>query len=72
MHAKGRNMNDSSPEADKLKGSTKSAAGKASGDKGLEAEGKTDRIQAEGRQAAEEIKDAARGAAESLKNGPKH
>lgn len=65
-------MNDSSPEVDKLKGSAKSAAGKASSDKGLEAEGKTDKIQAEGRQAAKEIRDTAREAAESLRNGPKH
>ena len=65
-------MNETSPEIDKLKGSVKSAAGKARGDKGLEAEGKTDKIQAEGRQAAEEIKDTARGAAETLRNGPKH
>lgn len=65
-------MNDSSAEADKLKGSAISAAGKASGDKGRQAEGKTEKIQAEGRQAAEEIIDTARGTAESLGNGPKH
>ena len=65
-------MNDSSAEADKLKGSAKSAAGKASGDKGLQAEGKTEKVQAEGRQAAEEIIDTAHGTAESLGNGPKH
>ncbi len=65
-------MDDNSPEADKLKGAAKSAAGEATGEKGLEAEGKTDQAQAEGRQALEEIKDTARGAAESLRTGPKH
>ena len=63
-------MNDNSPQTEKLKGKAKSVAGKATGNKDLEAEGKTDQVEAHGRQAAETAKHTARRAADSLKNGP--
>lgn len=44
--------------AEKLGGKGKEAAGKASGDEHLEAEGKTDQSKADLKQAGEKIKDA--------------
>lgn len=65
-------MNDNSHKAEEIKGKAKAAAGKAAGDTGLEAEGKTDHMKAEGKQAGQEVKDAARGVADSFEKGPKH
>ena len=42
------------------KGKLKSAAGRASGDKDLEAEGKADRVRGNLKQAGEKLKDAAK------------
>lgn len=65
-------MNENSHKAEEIKGKAKTAAGKASGDKSLEAEGKADVVQAEGKQAGDDVKNTTRGVADSLKNGPKH
>jgi uncharacterized protein YjbJ (UPF0337 family) len=53
--------------ADKAKGAIKEGAGKVSGDKKLEAEGKTDKAKGNLHHAAGDVKDAARKAADSLK-----
>jgi len=53
--------------ADKAKGTIKEGAGKISGDKELEHEGKTDKAKGDLHEAAGNIKDAARKAADSLK-----
>ncbi|CCD91546.1 conserved hypothetical protein [Bradyrhizobium sp. ORS 375] len=45
--------------ADKAKGSIKDAAGKVTGDKELQSEGKIDKAKGEARQAAGDVKDAA-------------
>jgi uncharacterized protein YjbJ (UPF0337 family) len=50
-----------SNKADELKGQAKEAAGKATGDEGLEAEGKGDQGVANLKQAGEKVKDAFRG-----------
>lgn len=65
-------MNENSHKAEEIKGKAKAAAGKATGDKGLEAEGKTDVVQAEGKQAGDDVKNTARGVADSFRDGPKH
>ena len=43
---------------DKVKGSMKEAAGKMTGEKRTEAEGKTDQAKGDARQAKEKVKDA--------------
>jgi uncharacterized protein YjbJ (UPF0337 family) len=46
--------------ADKVSGAAKEAAGKVTGDKRLEAEGKVDKIKGEAREVLGDAKDAAR------------
>ena len=46
--------------ADKVKGAVKDAAGKMTGDKKLQAEGKIDKAKGEAHKAAGDVKDAAR------------
>jgi uncharacterized protein YjbJ (UPF0337 family) len=53
--------------ADKAKGTIKHGAGKLSGDKELEHEGKADKAKGDLHEAAGNVKDAARKAADSLK-----
>lgn len=53
--------------ADKAKGAIKEGAGKLSGDKDLEAEGKMDKAEGSAHNAAGDVKDAARDAADTLK-----
>jgi uncharacterized protein YjbJ (UPF0337 family) len=50
--------------ADKAKGTIKDAAGKAMGDKELQAEGKVDKAKGAAHQAVGDVKDAARKASE--------
>jgi uncharacterized protein YjbJ (UPF0337 family) len=47
--------------AEKVKGQVKEAAGRATGDRGLEAEGRADKARANLKQAGEKVKDAFRG-----------
>ncbi|WP_166822532.1 CsbD family protein [Brevibacterium limosum] len=65
-------MNEKPHKAEEIKGKAKTAAGKATGDQSLEAEGKTDVAEAEGKQAADNVKNTVRGVADSLRNDPKH
>ena len=51
--------------ADKAKGAVKDAAGKMTGDKQMQAEGKTDKAKGAARQAVGDVKDAARRADKS-------
>jgi len=53
--------------ADKAKGAIKEGAGKLSGDKKLETEGKFDKAKGDVHNAAGDVKDAARKAADALK-----
>ena len=53
--------------AEKAKGAIKEGAGKVSGDKSIGTEGKIERAKGAGHNAAGEVKDAARNAADSLK-----
>ena len=53
--------------ADKVKGAIKEGAGKLSGDKDLEAEGKIDKAKGSAHNAAGDVKDAARDAVDALK-----
>lgn len=53
--------------ADKAKGSVKQAAGKLTGDKEMEREGRADKAKGDVHKAAGNVKDAARNAADSLK-----
>lgn len=53
--------------AEKTKGAIKEGAGKVSGDKKLETEGKADKAKGALHNAAGDVKDAARNAADSLK-----
>lgn len=53
--------------AQKAKGAVKDAAGRATGTKKLQAEGKADKVAGAAHQAAGNVKDAARKAADSLK-----
>ena len=46
--------------SDKIKGSIKEAAGKVTGDKRTEAEGKADQVKGDAKQAVEKVKDAFR------------
>ena len=52
---------------DKVKGAVKEGAGKLTGDKRTEAEGKTDRAKGDVQGAAQDAKDAAKGVGDSLK-----
>jgi uncharacterized protein YjbJ (UPF0337 family) len=52
---------------DKAKGSLKEAAGKATGDRRIEAEGKTDKAKGEAKQARHDVKESAKGVRDSLK-----
>lgn len=51
---------------DKVKGSLKEAAGKLTGDKRTEAEGKTDQAKGDMKNAAHDAKESAKGVADSL------
>jgi uncharacterized protein YjbJ (UPF0337 family) len=53
--------------ADKAKGAIKEGAGKVSGDKELQNEGKMDKAKGAAHKAAGDVKDAARDAADALK-----
>lgn len=53
--------------ADKAKGAIKEGAGKLTGDKDMEAEGKIDKAKGSAHNAAGDVKDAARDAADALK-----
>ena len=53
--------------ADKAKGAIKEGAGKLTGDKDMEAEGKMDKAKGAAHNAAGDVKDAARDAADALK-----
>ncbi|MFO1038474.1 MAG: CsbD family protein [Geminicoccaceae bacterium] len=53
--------------ADKVKGSVKEAAGKLTGDKRTEAEGKTDQAKGKVKNAADDVTEKAKGARDSLK-----
>jgi len=53
--------------ADKAKGAVKEGAGKLSGDKELQNQGKVDKAKGAAHKAAGDVKDAARHAADSLK-----
>ncbi|MCC2664969.1 MAG: CsbD family protein [Geminicoccaceae bacterium] len=52
---------------DKAKGVMKEAAGKATGDKRIETEGKVDRAKGEVKDAAHQAKESAKGVRDSLK-----
>ena len=52
---------------DKVKGSVKEAAGKMTGDKRTEAEGKTDRAKGDVKDAARSTKESVKGVRDSLK-----
>ncbi|CAM5462520.1 CsbD family protein [Streptomyces narbonensis] len=51
---------------DKAKGKLKEAAGKATGDKRLETEGKTDQMKGKAREVGEAVRDRAKGVRDSL------
>jgi uncharacterized protein YjbJ (UPF0337 family) len=53
--------------ADKAKGAIKEGAGKLTGNKSMEAEGKMDKLKGAARSVAGDVKDAARKAAEAAK-----
>ena len=53
--------------ADKVKGAIKEGAGNLNGDKGMEAEGKIDKAKGSAHNAAGDVKDTARDAADALK-----
>ncbi|MBP0109740.1 MULTISPECIES: CsbD family protein [Bradyrhizobium] len=53
--------------ADKAKGTIKEGAGKLSGDKDLQTEGKADKAKGAVHKAAGDVKDAARDAADAMK-----
>jgi uncharacterized protein YjbJ (UPF0337 family) len=53
--------------ADKAKGTIKEGAGKISGDKKMQQEGKADKVKGDVHKAAGDVKDAARNAAGALK-----
>jgi uncharacterized protein YjbJ (UPF0337 family) len=53
--------------ADKAKGAIKQGAGKLTGDKEMEAEGKMDKAKGSAHNVAGDVKDAARDAADSIK-----
>ena len=51
---------------DKIKGNIKEAAGKVSGDKRLEAEGKTDKAKGDVKKAAGDVSESAKGVRDSI------
>ena len=53
---------------DKIKGAVKEGAGKLTGDKRTEAEGKTDQAKGEVKNAARDVKETAKGVRDSLKD----
>jgi uncharacterized protein YjbJ (UPF0337 family) len=53
---------------DKVKGSIKEAAGKVTGDRRTEAEGKTDQAKGTAKNAARDVKEGAKGVRDSLKD----
>lgn len=53
--------------AEKAKGSIKEGAGKLTGDKEMQTEGKVDKAKGSAHEAAGDVKDAARNAADTLK-----
>ncbi len=55
-------------EKDKAKGSIEEAAGKVTGDRETEAEGKTDRTKGEAKDTAQDVKEGVKGVKDSLKN----
>ena len=55
-------------KSDKVKGSIKEAAGKVTGDRRTEAEGKTDQAKGEAKNAARDVKETAKGVRDSLKD----
>jgi len=57
----------SSGTVDKAKGAVKEAAGKLTGDKRTEAEGKTDQAKGKVKNAADDVTESAKGARDSLK-----
>ena len=56
-----------SDKAEELKGKAKAAVGKATDDKGLEAEGRTDAAKSKGKQFGDDVKDSLKGVKDSLK-----
>ena len=52
---------------DKVKGAVKEGAGKLTGDKRTEAEGKTDQAKGKAKNAASDVKESAKGVRDSLK-----
>lgn len=52
---------------DKAKGKVKEAVGKVTGDRRTEAEGKTDQVKGEVKDAAHDVKESVKGATDSLK-----
>jgi uncharacterized protein YjbJ (UPF0337 family) len=54
--------------ADKAKGTIKEGAGKLTGDKEMENEGKLDKARGSAHNAAGDVKDAARNAADAIRN----
>lgn len=58
-----------SATVDKVKGTVKEAAGKVTGDKCLEAEGKTDKAMGQVKTATDKATDAAKGVRDSLRKG---
>lgn len=57
---------------DKVKGSIKEGVGKATGDKRTEAEGKTDQAKGHAKDAGHDVKQAAKGVRDSLKDDKGH
>jgi uncharacterized protein YjbJ (UPF0337 family) len=53
---------------DKVKGAVKEGAGKLTGDKRTEAEGKTDQAKGKVKNAASDVKESAKGVRDSLKD----
>ncbi len=53
---------------DKVKGNVKETVGKVTGDKEMEAEGKTDKAKGQVKDAAKDAKDTAKGVRDSLKD----
>lgn len=52
---------------DQVQGSVKEGAGKLTGDKELDAEGKADKVIGKGKELVDDVKDAVKGAINSLK-----
>jgi len=54
---------------DKIKGNIKEAAGKVTGDKRMESEGKTDQVKGEAKKATHDVSEAAKGVRDSVDKG---